>query len=520
MGEKNRAVAILKNATSNYARQIIQIVIFVLLTPFIVSKVGADDFGLWSLIQATIGLLGLMDMGFSTSVVKYVAEARGQKDDRRLAQLTATFFWQYAAIGFMTLGAVLLFLPFLPSVMGVPVEKAATAQIVFALIGLRAAQGLPLGLFAGILVGYQQQLLSNICRVSGTASYGLLAWWALSVSPTIETLAWVALGTGLAANIMSVAFCLRRAPGLSLSPGNFKWSLLREISTFSLWFFLIQISLLIATRVDTIIVNAFLPLAAVAVYTVAIRVAEKASSLCRQLSNTLTPVIAELKGAGEESNIRAVFLKGSMLATAASIPLLGGLAWMAEDVVVVWMGEEFRAATIPCQLLLAAAFVGVIHGTSENVLSMTGHQRFLALATLGGQVLNLVLTLLLVRQWGLVGVAAATLIAQGGVQLFFIQPRAGRLYRLSMLEFYRRTLWPSIPGAVTGLVAMVLCSRVLPPESLVSIAVLLAIGGIGFLPGFWFLGIGRSERDYLLGRVRKLLGRGKRTRHPIQENPA
>jgi O-antigen/teichoic acid export membrane protein len=509
MAKKNRAVQILKNATSNYVRQLIQIVIFVVLTPFIVSKVGSDDFGLWSLIQATIGLLGLMDLGFSTSVVKYVAEARGAEDNKRLGDLTSTFFWQYSGLGFLTLLATGALVPFLGPIFGIPDEKLVTAQIVFALIGIRAGLGLPLGLFAGILVGYQQQLLSNITRVFGTASYAILTWWALSVSPTIETLAWVSLGTGVFANLLSMGFCLYGAPGMSLAPSRFRWSLLREISSFSLWFFLIQISLLLATRVDTIVINAALPLTAVAVYTVAIRIAERAQSLCKQLTNTLTPVIAELKGAGEEKNIRALFLKGSMLSVAAGAPLILGLMWLSTEICVVWMGEEFRDASTPNRLLLAATLVSILHSNSENVLSMTGHQRFLALATLGGQLLNLGLTIALVSGFGLNGVAFATLVAQLATQLFFVQARAGSIYKVSMWEFYKASLWPSVPGAATCIGAMWLGAFLVPPTSLLAIAFLLALGGVGFVPGFWYLGLSATDRSYFSGRLRLVFKRGR-----------
>lgn len=509
MAKQNRAHGILKNATSNYARQIIQILIFLLLTPYIVGKVGRDDFGLWSLIQATIGLLGLMDMGFATSVVKYVAEARGARDAPRIRALTATFFWQYSFLGLMTLLVTLALVPVLPGVLGIPDDKAKTGQIVFALIGIRAALALPLGLFAGILVGYQQQILSNVTRVLGTASYGLGAWWALAVSPSLETLAIVSLATGVAANLLSMTFCLVRAPEVSFRPSLFSWKIMKDISAFSVWFFLIQISLLIATRVDTIIVNAVLPLAAVAVYTIAIRVAEKAQSLCKQFTTTLTPVISELKGADEKSNIRAVFIKGAMLSVALSTPMLVGLAFMAEDVIVAWMGEDFREAALPCQLLLAAAFVTIVHGNTENVLSLTGHQKYLALATIGGQVLNLGLTVALVLWMGLVGVALATLLAQLFVQLFFIQRRAGGLYSLSPVEFYGRVLWPSVPGAVACVAVLWGAGRVIGTESLMQVAAVLALGGIASVPAFWFVGLPRKERDYLAGRFRALV-KGKR----------
>lgn len=510
---KNRAIAIIRNTASNYARQALQTLIFVLLTPFIVRKVGADDFGLWSLVQATIGLLGLMDMGYSASVVKYVADARGRGDSERTGNLTATFFWLYAALGALTIAATVAVAPFLPSLLGIPADKARTGQFVWILIGIRSATGLPLGLFAGILVGYQKQVLSNASRLLGTLSYALVTWWALSMSPSLETLAWTSLATGVGANLIAMLFCIGSTPGMSLSPRRFRRPLLREISTFSLWFFLIQVSLLLATRVDTLVINAFLPLAAVALYTVAIRVAEKASVLCRQLANALAPMIAELKGAGEERNVRAVFLKGSMLGVACAAPLLVGLFWLADETLAVWMGEEFRSAALPCRLLLAAAMVSVVHGNTENVLSMTGHQKYLALASLGGQVLNLLLTLALVRPLGIAGVALATLVAQCAVQFLFIQRRAGEVYGVTRSQFYRGTLSPSIPGSVACVGAIAAGSVALPPTSLPAIAGLLAWGGLCFGAAFWFAGLSRDDRAYFAGRLRAL--RSKNSRAPL-----
>ncbi|MDK2972915.1 MAG: hypothetical protein PWP23_2670 [Candidatus Sumerlaeota bacterium] len=503
---KNRAATILKNAVSNYVRQVIQIATFVVLTPFIIAKVGTEDFGLWSLIQATIGLLGLMDLGFSASVVKYVAEARGQGDERRVGDLTATFFWLYIVIGVVTAVLTLGLLPFLQPVFRVPDQHIATARIVFLLIGLRSAQALPLGLFAGILVGYQRQTMSNITRTFGTLSYAVLAFWALSWKPTLEVLAWVSLGTGVAANVMSLAMCLKVAKGMSLALRRFKRALLREVSSFSIYFFLIQVSMLLATRIDTIITNAFLPLTAVALYTVAIRVAEKAGVLCRQLTNALTPLIAELKGAGEESNIRAVFRKGSMLSVAMATPMIVGLFWIAPQLLEVWMGEEFGEAATACRLLLAAAMIGIVHANAENVLSMTGHQRFLAFTSIGAQVFNITLTLILIRPMGINGVALATLISAAIFQSGMILRKTSQLHKIGVFDFYRSALWPSIPGALLMLVGFWSLERFLPPTSLLNIFVLELLVCLLFIPGF-LLALGKADRQYFLSRARKIFGR-------------
>ena len=113
--KRNRAIGILKNTVSNYGRQLVQICVFLLLTPFIASRLGTDAFGLWALLQATVGLFGLFDLGFGTSVVKYVADARGRQDTDRLSALTATYFWVYATLGTAVMLAAVAFVFVLPS---------------------------------------------------------------------------------------------------------------------------------------------------------------------------------------------------------------------------------------------------------------------------------------------------------------------------------------------------------------------------------------------------------------------
>jgi O-antigen/teichoic acid export membrane protein len=507
MTKKNRAVTILKGTIANYVRQITQIFVFICLTPFIVEQVGATNFGLWSLVQATVGLLGLIDMGFSASVVKYVADARGRKDPKRLGDLTATLFWIYLALGTALMGVAFLLAPHLGSLLSVPSELEKTGQIVFLLIAFRAAQGLPLGMFIGVLVGFQRQVLSNAIRTLGTLTYGLLAWWALSYSPSIELLALVSACTGTFWNILAMVTAFKRTTDISISPKRFKKSLVKEVTSFSIYFFLIQISLLIATRLDTVIISLFLPLTAVALYSVAIGIVEKASILCRQLTNALTPVVAELKGAKEDKNIRAVLRKGSNLTFAFAAPLLFGLAWYADDLVVTWIGEDFQQSALPLRILLLAAIINVLHANAENVLTMTGNQAYLAKVMFAEQLCNVGLSLILIKPLGIAGVALATLIVVTVMQFVFVASRLNKEYGFSRREFYGSAILPVTAGLIPMFAYCWALGLKFKPTALWHVG-LLEIGAcIIFFLGYITFGMNKKDRSYYSSRILKALGK-------------
>lgn len=498
---KKRSRAILVNTFSNYLHQILQVGIFLALTPYIALRLGTNGYGLWSLIQATAGIFGLFDLGFATSVVKYIADARGKEDQTRLSSLVSTFFWIYTALGLVVLISALAFAAVLPSALNIPSENSTAAVIVFVLIAFRTAISMPLGMFRGVMTGFQQQWWANILKILATVLYAVFSWWALYFEPSIERLAMASLFSHLIAMSIGAWLCLTRLPGVTVHPRLFQKQLIGEVTSFSLYFFMIQISTLIYTRIDAIIIQTYMSLSAVAMYNVAARAAEHSSGLCRQLTNTLTPVVAELRGAGDEQNIRAVFRMGTKLSTAMAAPVLLGLFILAEPTLVAWMGEEFRAAVPACRLLLVASIISVIHGNAANILSMTGHQRFLAIVFFGGQMLNLSLTLWWIRSYEIFGVALATLVSSAFVDMVFVQRRASQNTGISQSRFYYETVGPSVFPALVMTGVLLALIHFFPPASLALIALFEAIAALTFFSVFLLTGLTEKERDYFATRL-------------------
>ena len=350
-------------------------------------------------------------------------------------------------------------------------------------------------------------MLSNKLRMIESVSYTTFVLLALLWFPTLETMACLSLLSNLGINVYAMVTCLYRMEGVAVSKCFFSREMVKEIFSFSLYHFMIQVSGLIYMKVDTLIIQAFLTLADVSLYTVASRISEKAATFCRQLVNALTPMIAELQGAGDESNIRVIWVKGSKLSVAMAVPLLVGLVWFTEDLLVVWMGEEFRNAALPCRILILTMLSSVIHANSASVLSMTGHQKFLAFSFFGGQMFNLALTIVFIRIWGLKGVAYATLIANLLVDVLFVQRRASSVYSVSLIRFYGKSVCPSLPACALMLGGIWLSEWTIAPTSLLRIAILEAMGCAIFAAGFWLLGMTIREREYYRSRILKFFRR-------------
>jgi len=511
---KNRAFGVISGSASNYARQIVDVLVFMFLTPFTAHMLGKDAFGLWSLMWSTVGLFALFDFGYSSAVVKFVADARGRSDPGRLGRVTATFFWVHIALGALLLLAAAGCAPLIPHLFRIPAGLGRAASLVFFLLAFRAAYGMPMSMFASILVGFQRQVFVNLLKILSTLVYASVTYAVFTWRPSVEALAWINLLTFVVTSAATMLISTRINPGVRVAPQCFDRRLLREISSFSVYSFVIQISSLLYTRVDAIVIQEFLDLSKVAYYSVAMSTVSKAGLLCSQFSAAWTPLLAELKGAGDDEAIRTVLRKASKLTTALATPLLIGLFWFSRPLIEVWMKPEYAPAVIPLRCLLLAAFSGIVHSVPNNVLSMTGHQRFTSLASVAGQVLNLVLTLVMVVPLGINGVALATLLASTLIEAGVICPRACRTYHLSVFTFYRTTLLPSLAPCALMLGALWALQLVLPPTALWRIAVLELAACAVFAAGFYTMGLSAKERTYYFERLAAMLRRRTTTAPP------
>jgi len=65
------------------------------ISPFLVSRLGKADYGLWTLIISTIGYLGLVDFGMRTAVVKYVSQYHAVNDTQMLNKVLNSSFYLF-----------------------------------------------------------------------------------------------------------------------------------------------------------------------------------------------------------------------------------------------------------------------------------------------------------------------------------------------------------------------------------------------------------------------------------------
>jgi O-antigen/teichoic acid export membrane protein len=496
------------NIASNYLRFLVGMVVVFFLTPYIVSRIGVDLFGLWSLIFSVVGVFGLLDLGFATAAVKYVAELSAKKDHAGRNQVLATLVVVYTALGGVCLLLVAALAGTAPSWFDLSEDQREAFTIALWLLGTAVALGFPLSLFKAILVGSGRMSLVNLVELGTTLGNAALIVVLLEAGYGLLGLAASTALTMLLATLLLIPFAYRLTPELSLSPSHFARGRVRELGNYSFFFFIANVAVLIILRIDPVVIKAFLPLSAVAVYAVAAKVAEYTYLLNKQFSNALMPLVSQSRGADDPATVRSILIDGTRFLMAIAVPFIALLFFYAEDIIRLWMGEEFAGSAPLLRILLVAVFCTSVQLNAANVLGMTNHHRFVAFSMGASALVNLGLSILLIQNWGLTGVALATLAAAFTVETLIIVPRACAKNGVSLGEFVSRALLPAVPALIPALGSAYLLDQLWPSESFLRIFAQGSASAFAFFATFYWTGAKPEERRLLTDR----LGRLRRTR--------
>ena len=303
----------------------------------------------------------------------------------------------------------------------------------------------------------------------------------------LMTLAILSLAAMLLEHAAYVALAFRWTPQLHVSMSLVD---LRPAMGLGVAQMLIALSGLIRLRTDPVIVQLFIGLPAVAAYTIALRVAEQGFLAIKQFIYTLSPVVARLHGQKNEGMLRVVLLTGTKIGMVPAALLVGVTVPLGQPALAFWVGPELAIVAPTMTVLVVAMALAVPREVVFNLFVYTGRHRLPGLAAIVGAGLNLVATLLLVRPFGLLGVAMGTLISTLVVDVGWVSVFACRLYQVRYRDYWRAALLPAVPQIAITLLLV----RGYPPSSLFAVLLYTLPGVAAYLGAFWMAGLSADER--------------------------
>jgi O-antigen/teichoic acid export membrane protein len=243
----------------------------------------------------------------------------------------------------------------------------------------------------------------------------------------------------------------------------------------------------------------------VAVYAVTLRLAEAQRNLANQFNTLMFPVVVRYGATNDPDSLRRILIEGTRL----SLALVGGLTVcliaFGRSLIARWMGPGFDAAVMPLYVLAIAGVVLIGQAPLGNILLGTGRHRVVAFTSLAEALANLALSVILVRRYGLLGVAIGTAIPVIVANVFVLVPAVCRQLDVSAAVFGRSVTVGPLVGAALAAMAAWIVRTAWPPQSLAAILAEGAIVALIYVVALWTVGLDRALRERYSAFAREML---------------
>ncbi|MDO4681331.1 MAG: lipopolysaccharide biosynthesis protein [Lautropia sp.] len=374
--------------------------------PFLTRIFSVAEYGMMSLIgvmvtaTAAVGKLGLQQ-----AALRFYSEVRAGQSPWSLSQYESTVYLSLA--GFGTLAALIWagVVSILPDTLFSQPDSRALLYLVAPLALLQCLSSSVINQLRAREMSGVLSLYSVLQRYLGL---GLMLVVLMHVSRTL----WGFYGAQIVAeSLCLLALCLwffRRHPW---SPANFSAPLLRTLLTFSLPLVVMELSSVMLSLGDRVLIERLMDTAALGIYSAPYNLCDYIGAvLVMAFTSAVTPMVLRLWADEGEAATQDFLQRVFHLYALFAVPMVAGVSAVAEPLLALVASEKYRSgASIIPWVISGIALQGLFPVASAG-LQIQKRSVFILVSILSAALLNIVLNLVLIPVAGIDGAAIATFL--------------------------------------------------------------------------------------------------------------
>ena len=475
-------------------------------TPVVLKILGQAEYGLYSLSHSVVGYLSLLNFGFGSTIIRYLAKFRAEKNQDALEKTYGFFLLLYSFLSvivllggwFLSANVQTLFHRGLMS------EELQKVRVLVMIMAANTAISFPLSVFSSVAVAYEKYLFRKGLDIASTIAIPLANLVVLYLGFDSVGMALASTAVHLLLGPISILYCFRVIP---IRPrfSRFPKSLVWEMLGFAWITFLGTIVDMLFWATDKVILGMLAGSVAVAVYNVGGTFNSMVMSLSSSVSGVLVPRITGMVASKtDRSQWSALFIKIGRIQFLILGLIVSGFSVFGQTFIHLWAGPEYADAFWIAVLTMFPLVIPLIQNTGLSFVVAQNKHKFRAIVYLIIAVVNVVSTYLLVPVWGIIGAALCScisyLLGQGLIMNIYYYKVTG----LDIPLFWKNILKMAIiPGIM--LVAGLLLKRVLVVDNWLIFFCGVALYSLVYAVLMYVFAMNAYEKDIIRKPLQKIL---------------
>jgi len=482
-------------------------VLSLLLTPYVIGKVGPEAWGLWALLFGATDFALLFDLGIATAYMKHVAEFYAKGDLKRVNQVinTALFFSVGFSCVFLAIG----------------LGSASHLLRFFKSESLEYAYSTLLGVLVILTINYSLMIFRAVLNGLQRMDIVHTGYLITSVIRAVCIVVMLEMGYGIRGVIVGgiveavlcslifIVYSRRVFPQMHLTTSECDWGVFKKLFRFGIQIQVAAISETVNAQIDKVLLGHFLVRKAfITFYDLGGKISGVVRSVSWILFGAIEPAAAELHASGRHEALTTLYVSASKYVFAATAPLCAFAIVFADEIMLFYMGEPgFELAAVAIRFLCVSyagfMFSGVARCIARGMGILVPELR----SSLIVLVLNAVLSVALVMVYGFRGALTGTMIASVAGYVYYMtafSKRTGFSLQRILREVYAGATLACLAATGLSLLAAHWMSGLDLPTNRIGYGAVVAGAAATFFGAYTLLAF--ALRYVTIAEVRSVIG--------------
>ena len=494
----------------NYALIVLNIIVGLVYTPYMLRTMGQSEYGLYSLVASVISYLTVLDLGFGNAIVRYTAKVRAEGKQTEQYEMFGMFLVVYVIIGAVALlGGLGIYFNaerlFAESMTTIEMDKA---KVMLLLLTGNLAVTFPLSIFGSIITAYEKFVFQKGMNIVRTILNTAVMICLLTMGYKAIAMVVVQTVFNILTLLINYIYCKRHLH-IKVLFRSFKWHFLKEVAIYSFWIFMNVVMDRFYWNTGQFILAMFSGTAAVATFALSIQLVHMYVAFSTAVNGVFLPKVSAMVAQNDDkTEISNMFIKVGRIQYLVMGLVLSGFVVFGRQFIALWAGEGYEETYWITLILFAALFIPLIQNLGIVILQARNQMKFRSLLYIIIAMVGLAFQVLLAREYGGMGcafaIAAALLLGQGLVMNIYYK----RKQDIDIARFWWEILKMAMVAVVIGVVSVWIMNG-LECNSWGKLLAMMAIYSTAYMLLSFAISLNSEERYMVLKLVQSnLRGRG------------
>ena len=443
---------VVTNVLWNWTNYGLKIAVAFYITPLLIGRLGDTSYGLWILLSSILGYYGLLNFGIDSALVHLISKHLA--DDRRedVAKVITTSRFVFGIIAFGVVGlslglaAAYAYSDFVfENVFNLSRDLRQPFAVLLVVLSVGMAGSFYARVFVSILRAAERYDILNPIEIVML----IVRTWAIIflMGESLLALGCIFALSGVLTAIAVWMAARRISPSIARQEArpSFDAPTFQTIREFGVYSFFNSLADQIRFYTDSLVIGQFMRLQFITYYNLAVVLITYFRHFIGHAASPFFPVFSRYYGAKDEEALRQTFLRASKILAFLAVLAAGNLMGSALPFLRLWVGAvvspEYVTLSYQVLLVLLLPFtIEMMQSIALNLIYGTGqHRRLTRLNTLEA-LANLILSIALVRRYGLLGIALGTGIPLVVTQFVFVSRIVCHLTGVATLGYVVRCI--------------------------------------------------------------------------------